>query len=349
MQPAPATPRPGLGTFLRTIADLLEQWRLVFGLPFGLAVVTAIISLIVTPYYRARTSFIVDAETRTLQGAGGLAGLASQFGLNVGAQGNESPQFYADLAKSDEVLLAVGSARYPVPDHPDSTTPLWAMYRIKSPAAPRARETLLKRLRGDVLTDVSLTTGLVVLQVDAPSPALAAAVADTLLGALNRFNLERKQLRSRESRRFLESRVEQAKGDLRQSEDSLRIFRERNHLYQQSPDLMLRDQRLQREVDLRQQIYVTLSGAYEQARIEEVRDTPTLTVVDPPRAPYDKVRPRRKVLVLAVGFIGLIVSVGVGLLRRSVSTLDDDEMQAWAAARSAADRVPLLGRLTRRH
>ncbi len=348
MQPTPAAPRPGLGTFLRTIADLLEQWRLVFGLPLGLAVVTAIISLIVTPYYRARTSFIVDAETRTLQGAGGLAGLASQFGLNVGAQGNESPGFYADLAKSDEVLLAVGSARYPVPDHPDSTAPLWAMYDLKSPEQPRARETLLKRLRGDVQADVVLTTGLVVLQLDAPNPALAAAVADTLLGALNRFNLERRQLRSRESRRFLASRVEEAREELRQAEDSVRTFRERNRLYQQSPDLVLRDQRLQRELDLRQQVYVTLSNAYEQARIEEVRDTPTLTVVDPPRVPFDKVRPRRRVLVMTAGFLGLVVSVGVGLLRRSVSVLSDDEMQAWSAARAAAARVPLLGRLTTR-
>lgn len=348
--PQPELPqRPGVGTILRTLADLLDQWRLVFGLPLALAVLTAIVSLIMTPYYRARASFIVDSgDNRMLAQAGGLAGLATQFGINVGATGGESPSFYADLAKSEEVLLAVASAGYQVGGQPDSVAPLWTIYRLRSPDTPRGRELVLKRLRHDVGTDVSLSTGLVALSVDAPDRALAAAVADTLLATLNRFNLERRQLRSRASRRFLESRVGEARQDLRGAEDSLRAFRERNRLYAQSEDLMLQDQRLQREVDLRQQIYVTLSTSYEQARIEEVRDTPTITTVDPPRVPYDKVRPRRRVLVLGAGFLGLVVSVGVGLLRRSLTSLGDEEMLAWAAARSAAERVPLLRTLVRR-
>jgi hypothetical protein len=63
--------------------------------------------------------------------------------------------------------------------------------------------------------------------------------------------------------------------------------------------------RLQRQVDLRQQVYVALAQSYEQARIDEVRTTPVVTVVEAPetfvqRAPGN---------VITVGILALIVGL----------------------------------------
>ena len=96
-----------------------------------------------------------------------------------------------------------------------------------------------------------------------------------------------------------------------------------------------------------QQLYVTLSTSYEQARIEEFRDTPSITVVDPPRPPYDKAWPKRRLLVAGAGVLGLMLSLAIALLRESVSTLDPAELTAWAAARSAAQDIPIVRALRR--
>jgi len=274
--------------------------------------------------------------------------LASQFGIQVPA-GGQSPAFFAELATSREVLLALAGARYPAPGGgPDSTIVLQALYKLPPFETRKGMELILKRLHRDVKADIDVATGLVTLSVTAPDPLLATAVADTLLAAVNRFNLERRQSRSRDLRRFLETRVGEAARDLRGAEDSLRAFQEHNRAIAQSPELQLQADRLRRSTELRQQLYVTLASAYEQARIEEFRDTPSLTVVDPPRPPFTRAWPPRRLLILAAGFLGLIVGLGIAMLRQSFRSLDDDELSALAAVRSAAGQLPIVRALATR-
>ncbi len=334
--------RLGLGTFLDTTARILENWRLVFGVPLACMLLAAVLVLTVHATYRSEATFIVESESSLPSQASGLAGLALQFGLPVG-RGGESPKFFAELATSREVLLAVAAARYPVPRAPaDSTATLMALYRLPPLGTPRGDNAALRRLGQDVSSSVELETGVVTLDVDAPDPRLAAAIADTLLGALNRFNLERRQLRSHELREFLESRLADANRDLMAAEDSLRDFRRQNRTFAQSPDLQIQDQRLQRAVELRQSLYLSLSSSYEQARMEEYRDTPTITVVDEPSPPYGKIRPRRTLVVLGAGALGLLIGIAISLLSSAVTTLDEDDRRAWNAARAAAQDVPFI-------
>jgi len=73
----------------------------------------------------------------------------------------------------------------------------------------------------------------------------------------------------------------------------------------------LQEQRLRRELSLRQQVYTQLSQAYENARIEEVRDMPAVTVVEQPKEPL---LPDRRGLIskTILGFLlgMLVASVG---------------------------------------
>ncbi len=338
---------PGLRTFLVTIAALLQQWRVVIGIPIVCVVVAIALALVIRPVYRSIATFIVDSETLSLQSAGGLAGLASQFGFRL-PSGGQSPQFFADLVTSREVLLTVASSKYPVSRAGgDSLVALPPLYRLDPTNTPKGMEAILKRLRRDIRTTADVETGMVTVTVDAPDPVLATAIADTLLQAVNRFNLERRQSRSRALRQFLETRLIGAGAELRSAEDSLRGFRERNRTTTQSPELALQDQRLQRSVELRQQLYVTLSTSYEQARIEEFRDTPSITIVDPPRPPYRRAWPKRALLVGGAAFLGLLLGLAIALLRQSVSALDQDELTAWAAARNAAEGIPIVRALRR--
>jgi uncharacterized protein involved in exopolysaccharide biosynthesis len=71
--------------------------------------------------------------------------------------------------------------------------------------------------------------------------------------------------------------------------------------------------RLVNNVTLRQQIYTSVAQAYEQARIDEVRDTPVITVVEAPLLPA-KPDPRPFFRMLVAGLlIALVVARVLGV------------------------------------
>jgi len=70
-----------------------------------------------------------------------------------------------------------------------------------------------------------------------------------------------------------------------------------------APRLVLESLRLLRQVTIYDQIYQFLRQSLEQARIDEQRDIPTFTVLDPAIPPDRKWRPRRTFLVLGSGAV----------------------------------------------
>jgi capsule polysaccharide export protein KpsE/RkpR len=110
---------------------------------------------------------------------------------------------------------------------------------------------------------------------------------------------------------------------LRASEDRLLAFSQANRRIQDSPDLIAQRARLERDVTMQQQIYTTLAQAYEQAKIEEVRDTPVLTVITPPEVPA---RPdSRRLAVKGALLTALLLLFGVGVAITTDSMRNDGD------------------------
>jgi uncharacterized protein involved in exopolysaccharide biosynthesis len=126
---------------------------------------------------------------------------------------------------------------------------------------------------------------------------------------LNEFNAETRQSQGRARRQFVERRIAEAGGDLRAAEAQLRSFHERNRSWQESPTLTSQEGQLRRQVDIRQEVYLTLSREYETAKIEEVNDTPVITVVDPPVVPRERSKPKPLRLALLGFVLGGMVAV----------------------------------------
>jgi tyrosine-protein kinase Etk/Wzc len=74
------------------------------------------------------------------------------------------------------------------------------------------------------------------------------------------------------------------------------------------PDLGLKYARLLRDVKIQQQIQEFVLPLYEQAKIEEVKETPAVQVLDPPVIPERKESPKRMYMVLIAGMLSLIFS-----------------------------------------
>jgi tyrosine-protein kinase Etk/Wzc len=83
----------------------------------------------------------------------------------------------------------------------------------------------------------------------------------------------------------------------------------------QAPELGLAYARLMRELKIQEKIFELLKQQYEQARIQEMRDTPTVQVLDPARAPEKKSGPHRVMTaaMAAVMSFGLTLFLVIGL------------------------------------
>jgi uncharacterized protein involved in exopolysaccharide biosynthesis len=73
------------------------------------------------------------------------------------------------------------------------------------------------------------------------------------------------------------------------------------------PELAAEYVRLARDVEVLNGIYLFLMQQLEAAKIQEARDTPTIQILDEPRVPEIRTRPRRKVMVAIGGLIGLLI------------------------------------------
>ena len=96
-------------------------------------------------------------------------------------------------------------------------------------------------------------------------------------------------------------------------------FMQRNRDWRNSPQLVFTHDRLDREVSMRQAVYTTLVQSYEAARIDEVRNTPVITVMEPPDVPA-KPDPRLALLKsLLAGIVGLALGAFFAAVRQAFS------------------------------
>jgi uncharacterized protein involved in exopolysaccharide biosynthesis len=72
------------------------------------------------------------------------------------------------------------------------------------------------------------------------------------------------------------------------------------------PEVKLEGARLVLDVEVQRKLLVLIQGQYEDARMQETRDTPTVTVLDAAAVPELKVRPIRSLIVLGAAFTALL-------------------------------------------
>jgi uncharacterized protein involved in exopolysaccharide biosynthesis len=297
---------------------VLHRWRTVAAYALLAGAAGAAVALIMPTVYVARASLIADTPNPP-QLSGALAQVAGQFGVLGLGSGNRAPTFYRDLIESRRTLTALVSASVHDPAQPGHVVPVYSVYsggKIDS-LTRRKTEDLLRVLGRRIATTVDERTSIIRVELGAPNPDQAAEILDSLLSLTNQFAVTNLRTRARLRREFVETQTSAARANLEVAEDSLRQFNERNRRLTDSPTLQFEEARLRRRVDLRQDLYLALSRELDQARIDEVRDTPVLDVIDAPVPPSRHEVPNRRALVLLAVLFGVLAAVAGLVLERS--------------------------------
>src|SRR2546428_4270863 len=91
----------------------------------------------------------------------------------------------------------------------------------------------------------------------------AAGIANRAVGLVSAFNKEQRLSRAQARRVFLEDRVAATLAELRATEDSQRLFYERNRQWQNSPGLIIDERRLRRQAETASGLYLAMRREFE--------------------------------------------------------------------------------------
>lgn len=290
------------------LVGILLKWRYtVLTVTLGVAfLVVGVRALSYEPTYTSQASFLPQGAQRS---GGGFESMAGQLGITLPSnEGSESPQFYAELLRSREILRRLLEDTFTVSSPAGDEAvgragTLLDLLELEGPSEAVRVEAGLRWLAGAVTTNVLRETSMVRVSVTTPWPGISWEIGERLMELANDFNLRIRQSRASAERGFIEERLVEAREELNGAENDLKRFLENNRQFQNSPELLFERDRLQRVVDTRQQVFATLSESYEQSRIAEVRNTPVITVVEPPNEPVQR-NPRG---LLSRGILGLVL------------------------------------------
>ncbi|HHP7239303.1 Wzz/FepE/Etk N-terminal domain-containing protein [Longibacter sp.] len=294
--------------------------------------------------------------------SGGVSTLRG-LGINLGAASSGlSPSAYLDVLRSREVRHAVVEETYTFPDverpmtfveyvnRPPGALETVLKYTLELPwtvvGALRGSPddtTAAVDLEGDVVlskeeheaikavsemlsASVNPESGLMTISVTAMGPDLSADLARSFVQHLTSRVRTLRTEKIRQQLSFAEERFNQVESELKQAEDRLAQFLERN----QNPTtatLRFQRDRLQQQVSFKEQLYSELQSQVTQTRFNLQRQQPVVTVVEHPVAPTKRSAPRTGFILVLSLLAGSIFGVLGALLNTYFQTAEDGDSE----------------------
>jgi uncharacterized protein involved in exopolysaccharide biosynthesis len=301
---------------------LLRRRRLIATVGLVGAVAGLIVGLRTPRQFTSTATFV--PQTSEGSQAQGLAAAVTQLGIRIPGSGNTwGPPIYVALLRTREILEPVALDTLTVAETGARTT-LADLLGITGPAARRG-ELAADELADLVIPSETKTFSGVRVTVTTKWASVSQVLAERLLRQLDAFSLQTRKSQATPERRFVEAQANDAERQLREAEDRLQAFLQANRATG-SPTLTFQQDRLQREVSLRQQAYTSLVVSLSEARIREIRDTPAITVLEPPRLALVPERRNLPLRTVAGGMAAAVIAILFVLFQ-----------QASASARTSSD------------
>jgi uncharacterized protein involved in exopolysaccharide biosynthesis len=335
-------------TLAALVAGMLARWRTVAWATVGIGALALVLSFVLPPGYDSQATFVTaDTDVQLSKGLAGLAsqpgviGLASQLGLGTNSDPSTSPAFYDQLLGSRELLTRLVLSKFADPRArvPGDSADLLAIYRIRKKDRQRGVEIAMKRVKREMKVGYDQRTSFVSVTVTTPWAPLSAEVANRAVELVSAFNSAQRQSRARARRIFLEGRVADAQRELRAAEGALRDFYEQNRLWRSSPGLVVQEMSLRRQVETASELYLSIRQNFESARIDEVNNTPVITVVDSAVPSHQPLWPRRVAIALTAALAGLWLGLLWVAIRETAGHWAERHPADAAALRESALRV----------
>lgn len=304
--------------FEAILSAIIIQKKVIFITTFIFVFFGVVFSLLVTPQYNCTTKFSYELPSSSKM-IGSLSSLAAMAGLGGASSSDNMLMFLDDIINSKDFLEPILDSAWQIDELSDSTAKLHEIWDLKPDSTENFfQRTLtlqsLKEIRKHMAFSIDKSSNLMSFTTSFKTPYLSYQINEYVVTKINETLLASTTNKSHLNRIFIEERLGEAKDVLLNSENKLKLFRDRNHVLT-SAFLILEQARLQRELEIEQEIFIQLRKQYELARIEEQKDLPAVTVIDMAYIPVERDFPKRKLIVILTFIIGTFIGFIVAILR----------------------------------
>lgn len=150
--------------------------------------------------------------------------------------------------------------------------------------------------------------GVIAVEVEDKSPQRAAELANAYVDELNKLLQTLALSEAAQRRKYFENQLKPAKERLINAEI----------LLDRTPSTSLQYMEARRNLKFEESVYEILIKQFEIAKLDESKDAPLIQVLDKAETPEKKSKPKRTMIVLLVGILGLIFSIAIVVIRKIV-------------------------------
>lgn len=283
---------------LTLLTPLIERRRQIILGSILLAALTAGAVAMMPRKYRAELSLTPVVNNKSGTALGGFAALAGAT-LNTGYQ--LTPARMVELLKSRTVLAGVGRSRI------GSDRSETVIERFLGEKYTRNdEEEIQKHLQRVLNVGTNKETGTITVAVEHRDSALARLIASRIVDSASQIFVRTSKAQAQQLRIAQEGRVEAAKAQLARAEERRREFNFANRAVPGFSPASVERERVNREVELAEQVYTQAATDRESAYARELEATPTVVVQDPLPPVLPKVRKRMIMKTMIAGLASLV-------------------------------------------
>ena len=325
---------------LSLLTPLLEKRRqiIVSAIVIGLAVGAA--AAVMPRKFKAELSLTPVVNNKSATALGGIAALAGAS-LNTGYQ--LTPARMVELLKSRTVLAGVGQSRV----SPQSAETVFDRF-LGEKYTRNDEEEIAKHLERVINVTTNKETGTIDLAVQHRDSGLARIIAARVVDSASNIFVRTSKAQAQQLRIAQEGRVAAARSDLRAAEEQLRQFKDANRATPPFSLASIDQQRLNRDIQMAEQVYTQAITDQQSAYARELEATPTVVVQDPLPPNLPKVRKRIVMKTAIAGIVSFVLlCVAVLLIDLTKRRLSRSDMES-ERFRSAMSTLPSIRRKPKR-
>jgi len=164
-----------------------------------------------------------------------------------------------------------------------------------------------KRIR----VNANVKTGLITVTVSMENSDLSSNIANFISVFVANWVNDTQKESIRKNLEFINERAAVLGAELQDAENELKKFRETNRNILNSPDLQLELQRLQRQVTIKQEVYLTMVKQREINQIEENKSADVIRILDKAIPAFIPSSPNRRIIIVLSFISGLLFSITI--------------------------------------
>ena len=323
--------------FGKIFKDLLKHKTLYYKVLPVAFILAAIYALSLPNYYTCQVKLAPELGSAARSG-GGLASLASSFGVNLGgAQAGAdaiTPTLYPDLMNSVDFKTALFPVKVTRKDDNKTFTyydylmneqkaPWWAeakkaFFGLFSTPEPvegltkvdpfqltKEQTDIVKAINQNVVCDVDKKTFVISINVTDQDPLICATLADSVKTRLQKFITDYRTSKARVDLEYNLKLSGEAKAKYEQARDRYVAFSD-SHRDISSQSAQTKQADLQNEMNLQQQIYQQVVAQLQQAEMKVQQETPAFTTFQSATVPVLKAGPKRAQMCLIFLFLAFL-------------------------------------------